>query len=72
MALVSLDSEHFHFLAFLSLVRLLNPIQDHTSPLKDLLVPKSLLTSQQARDRPPSLSSISELCPVHLSHQYQL
>jgi hypothetical protein len=27
-----------------------------------------LLTSQQDRDRPPSLSSVSELCPVHLSH----
>jgi hypothetical protein len=28
MALVSSDSEHFHFLAFLSLVRLLDPILD--------------------------------------------
>jgi hypothetical protein len=72
MELVSYDSEHFHFLSFLSPIRLLDPILDHTSPLKDILVPKRLLTSQQARDRPPDLSSVSELCLVHLSHQDQL
>jgi hypothetical protein len=49
----------FIFEPFLDLGSLLDPILDHTSPLKDLLVPKSLLTSQQARDRPADLSSIS-------------
>jgi hypothetical protein len=61
----------FRALSFLSLVRLLDLILDHTSPLKYLFVPKRLLTSQEARDRPPNLSSVSELCPVHLSHQDQ-
>jgi hypothetical protein len=72
MVLVLSDSEHFHFWAFLSPIRFLDPILDHTSPLKYLLVPKMLLTSQQAQDRPPDLSFVSELCPVHLSHQDQL
>ena len=69
MAQVSLHSEHFHFDHFSSPIRLLDPILDHTSPQKYLLVPKRLLTSQQARDRPPGLSSVSELCSMHLSHQ---
>jgi hypothetical protein len=72
MALVSSDSEHFHFRAFLSPVRILDLILDHTSPQKELLVPKRLLTNQQSWDRPPGLLSVSELCPVHLSHQDQL
>jgi hypothetical protein len=72
MELVLSDSENFHFEPFLDLGSLLDPILDHTSPLKDLLVPKRLLTSQKTLDRPPSLSSISELYPVHLSNQDQL
>jgi hypothetical protein len=62
----------FIFEHFSSPIRLLDLFSDHTSPQKDLLVPKRLLTSQQSRDRPPDLSSVSELCPVHLSHQDQL
>jgi hypothetical protein len=69
MELASSDSDHFHFLSFFSPDRLLDLILDHTSPLKDLLVPKRLLTSQQTWDRQPVLSSVSVLCPMHLSHQ---
>jgi hypothetical protein len=72
MELVSFNSENFHFLAFFGPGA--PPRSDFGShlPTKDLLVPKRLLTSQQARDRPPGLSSVSKLCPVHLSHQDQL
>ena len=71
MELVLRNYENFHFLAFSRPGSLLDPILDHL-PTKDLLVPKRLLTSQQARDRPPGLFSISELYHVHLSHQDQL
>jgi hypothetical protein len=56
----------------MSPIKLLDPNLDHTSPLKELLVPKRLLASHQAQDRPLGLFSVSELYPVHLSHEDQL
>jgi hypothetical protein len=42
MELVLANSDNFHFLVFFSPISLLDPILDHTSPLKDLLVHKRL------------------------------